>query len=1534
MAIKKVIDKKSPAIKRKTVRPGVPLDYKLLFETSPVPSYIFDLKSFRLLNANRLMLQRYGYTRNELLNMTAKDLRPAEHMSQLNLYLKRVKKEKGVIHFGLMVHKGKDGKWFNVDISGKRIQYEGKDSILVLANDISEKLIHARLDQLERKVIELSISGKTDFPELFAFYLKGLEKMYPGLYSSIMCVTGNRLFTLSAPSLPGSYSKSLNNVEIGPVAGSCGTAAYLKKMIIVTDIEQDPLWKDYRKLAMKYGLKACWSTPLYNSQGNVIATFANYYKTPRKPSKAELEVFNRTSSLLSLLFDYYHKEQQLEKSHERFQFATSATTDLIWDLDVESGQITWGERIADLTGLKQVGKIPGISEWIEFVHEEDRNLVQKTIKQGIKGKSDRWEIEYRIRKKSGETVWLWDRALIIRNKQKKAIRVVGAIRDMSQMKKNDEWLKLLENIIVNSQEALLITTPSTFKNHQPEIVYVNPAFCAMTGYTEKELVGNTPLMLQGPLSKTAALREIEKKLLKNEPCLIQSVNYRKNGEPYRVEISVKPITDSTGNITHYFAIERDITAQYRVDIRSRWMATVRTLFNQQKDLRIVLKQMLKELNEFGAFMSAEIWVLSANKRSFNLLAWHANDKSAEIYYKENKQYDSLNPESGLLKEVCEKRELVVWDNLESRTSLIRLSGVRKAGFRSALSLPLMFNGEVIGALTVLSEHADYALEEFRWLLEGLSGELGAEMKRKQLEDELSIIFHSSPAILAIASADGYFKKISPAARALLGYSEEELLSQPFLSFLHPEDREKAETQINTLSGSEHTILLELRVRTKQGSYKWMEWSVVESKSEGYLFGMGKDISQQKGLQQLLDNANRVSRIGAWELDMTTNKITWSDLMREIHEVGPDFIPDLNYSRMFYRPDKYEETDMIVRSAQEKGLPFDIEFPIVTAKGNERWVRAICTPEFSGGVCVRLYGSFQDIHDRKKAELELAQRTDYLSVIAFVAQRLLEVENWYTAASESFEIVRETLAADKLFLREIQQDTITGEWQLLRRIAWVKELDRPVLDDPEVQHIAFSYYTEIIDVLFKQHSYAAVYSDLQDSLLKQVMKENHVKSVLFLPVFAGQQLVAVLGVEDYSTERIWTSGELFFLRSICSGLSAAIQRFNSRDALNKLLGERNAMLESIRISNERFERVMEATNDAIWDFDIINRMVYLGPGFRKNFGHEVSKDWVSFDQSARQVHPDDKELVENSFKNSVSDPACDTWVCEFRILKSGEGFADVINRSSIIRDENRRALRVVGALTDISFQKEYERSLRKLNEDLEKQTIELSSSNKELEQFAYVASHDLQEPLRMVTSFLSKLNDKYAAGMDDRGKQYIGFAVDGAKRMRQNILDLLQYSRVGKGNAQAEEIHLQEVMEEICLLHKSEIDECGAIIEFSNLPVIRHYIVPVTQVLNNLVGNALKYRNPGVAPRIIVEARPETDKWLFCVRDNGIGIEQEYLQKIFVIFQRLHSKETYPGTGIGLAVVKKVVEGQGGKIWVESTPGKGSAFYFTLLPVRD
>jgi len=230
--------------------------------------------------------------------------------------------------------------------------------------------------------------------------------------------------------------------------------------------------------------------------------------------------------------------------------------------------------------------------------------------------------------------------------------------------------------------------------------------------------------------------------------------------------------------------------------------------------------------------------------------------------------------------------------------------------------------------------------------------------------------------------------------------------------------------------------------------------------------------------------------------------------------------------------------------------------------------------------------------------------------------------------------------------------------------------------------------------------------------------------------------------------------------------------------------------------------------------------------------------------------------------------------------------------------------------------------------LEESVAELGRSNADLQQFAYVASHDLQEPLRMVSSYTQLIAKRYKGKLDADADEFIAFAVDGANRMQRLIQDLLAYSRVKTGGRQFEPTAMETVLKAALANLTNAVAESHAVITHDSLPAVMGDEKQLAQLFQNLLSNAVKFRGPQPL-HIHISAKQADGEWLFAVRDNGIGIDPEYADRIFVIFQRLHTREEYPGTGIGLAICKKIVERHGGRMWVESDRGKGATFYFTL-----
>lgn len=267
-------------------------------------------------------------------------------------------------------------------------------------------------------------------------------------------------------------------------------------------------------------------------------------------------------------------------------------------------------------------------------------------------------------------------------------------------------------------------------------------------------------------------------------------------------------------------------------------------------------------------------------------------------------------------------------------------------------------------------------------------------------------------------------------------------------------------------------------------------------------------------------------------------------------------------------------------------------------------------------------------------------------------------------------------------------------------------------------------------------------------------------------------------------------------------------------------------------------------------------------------------------------------------------------------------------SALALANNEMAAKLKESHTSVDTLRKEIAERKKAEERLALAMNELQRSNKELEQFAYVASHDLQEPLRMVASYTQLLAERYENQLDDKAKKFIHYAVDGAVRMQLLINDLLAFSRIGTRGKPLEPIDAHAVMGEAINNLKMKIEETETIITNDELPMVRADASQLAQLFQNLLGNAIKFRS-SEHPYVHISASDRGREWLFSVRDNGIGIDPQYADKVFVIFQRLHTKEEYPGSGIGLAICKKIVERHGGRIWFESELGEGTTFYFTI-----
>tara|TARA_R110002096_G_scaffold5863_19_gene27055 strand:+ start:4477 stop:8025 length:3549 start_codon:yes stop_codon:yes gene_type:complete len=370
----------------------------------------------------------------------------------------------------------------------------------------------------------------------------------------------------------------------------------------------------------------------------------------------------------------------------------------------------------------------------------------------------------------------------------------------------------------------------------------------------------------------------------------------------------------------------------------------------------------------------------------------------------------------------------------------------------------------------------------------------------------------------------------------------------------------------------------------------------------------------------------------------------------------------------------------------------------------------------------------------------------------------------------------------------------------------------------------------------------------------------------------------------------------------------------------------ALQAETRRQEQRLRNVIEATAVGTWEWNVATGEVGINERWAAILGYTRAElEPVTFDTWQRFAHPDDLEPTLAALEDNLS-RISQQYLRDCRMRHKDGHWVWVLSRGNITEfDASGAPLKVAGIILDISEQKAAEVTILETNEALKR-------SNIELERFAYVASHDLQEPLRMVASFTQLLQKKYSDQLDDTAREYLQFAFDGAQRMQQLIRDLLTYSRLGRQDIDEIPVDLAALMARVMQTLQLAIDDSGARIECGDLPVVRGDAGQLHRLLQNLIGNAIKYHG-SERPCIRVYTETRDDDTVFCVRDNGIGIDVEQSDRVFEIFQRLHSRADYPGTGIGLSVCKRIVERHGGRIWFEPAPDGGTVFCFTLAADR-
>ncbi|MCF7918551.1 MAG: PAS domain S-box protein [Candidatus Cloacimonetes bacterium] len=469
-----------------------------------------------------------------------------------------------------------------------------------------------------------------------------------------------------------------------------------------------------------------------------------------------------------------------------------------------------------------------------------------------------------------------------------------------------------------------------------------------------------------------------------------------------------------------------------------------------------------------------------------------------------------------------------------------------------------------------------------------------------------------------------------------------------------------------------------------------------------------------------------------------------------------------------------------------------------------------------------------------------------------------------------------------------------------------------------------YNDQFYGTIYLRVSTIELYHNINKFVLMLLLLLIVLVIILYLIASRLEKIISTPILNLAKATKMISEGEGYLLKVQKKGndeIGILIDGFNNMmDQIQEKAQERDKALESLRESENKFRALFESDLIGTHFWDATGEITEANDEFLKIVGY-TREDLTSGVLRWRDLTPPEYTESDNLKLKELEEKAAVTPFEKEYFHKDGRRVPIILGAATFPGS----TVSGVAFILDITERKEAERRIKLFNEELQR-------SNKELEQFAYVASHDLQEPLRMISSYTQLLERRYGDRLDQDAKDFIGYAVDGAVRMQRLINDLLSYSRVTTRGKPFEEIDSHIILGLAIANLQQAISEAGAIVTNDDLPVIMADESQLVRVFQNIIDNAIKFHG-NETPRIHVSAKEDDNEWVFSISDNGLGIDKQFHDRIFVIFQRLHGRDEYPGTGIGLAICKRIIQRQEGKIWFESEVGKGTTFYFTIPKTR-
>ncbi len=817
-----------------------------------------------------------------------------------------------------------------------------------------------------------------------------------------------------------------------------------------------------------------------------------------------------------------------------------------------------------------------------------------------------------------------------------------------------------------------------------------------------------------------------------------------------------------------------------------------------------------------------------------------------------------------------------------------LRGDSTKGWISVSSVPVYDNeGNIIMGIVIdldITERkkAEEKLKEARDNLEEQVKERTAELKES--EEKFRELFNKAIDMITLSELQengfpGRFIEVNEAAINTLGYSKEEFLNITPLDLFAPEKKSEISQIISEILRKGY-ITFESTTITKDERRIPVEINVHIFKLRGkdVTLAIARDITERKRAEEelrrsetILEEASSLSKMGAYEWDMEKDEFILSKEWQRIHGVKENRLSSEDLMKISH-PDDVAKVQKALDEALKGIRPYNVEFRIINQSNGEiRYIQARGKIlRDKNGKPTKMYGVVND---------KQGKPTKMYGVAEDITER--------KQAEEQIKRLADIV--------DSSDDAIIGEDLNGIILSWNKGAERIY------GYSAREMVGKHIFILIPQYEQKKI-----SEIMERVKK--------------GEK------VAHYETQRIRKGDTKIDISVTLSPIRNVDGEITGISIIARDITERKKAEKALIESEEKLNTIIESSPDSIIASDLNLNITSCNQATVNMYGASSSGELIGLN-ALELIDPKDRQTLIEATKEALLEKRSVTLEINSITVDTKKVFPVEISGNSI-RDAEGNPVGFVAITKDITERKNAEKERETLIKELER-------SNQELQQFAYIASHDLQEPLRTISSFTQLLARRYKGQLDNDADEFIGFIVDGTSRMQAMIKDLLQYSRVQTRGEEFKPTDVQNALDQALFNLKVTIEENNAEITHDKLPTVIADEKQLVQLFQNLISNAIKFKKPDEPPMIHISSKKDEEnmEYIFGVSDNGIGMEQQYAGRIFELFQRLHTRDEYKGTGIGLAVAKKIVERHGGRIWVESEPGVGSTFYFTI-PIKE